>query len=332
MYILGPVSDRERFRLGSSVSPAAARTGERRFTDAGECCEAFRATHLEFLPFSRTRAKWHLGTADLGRFTVWWGRVPTRGAGVGAMPAGSALVVLSAGKASGWCINREPLTPGRLALLPARADYACALPAASWFALAIPQEWLDAHPLAALDGGAAARAKVSFLEIGEGAERIRRALVAARRQVLGDPSLLADARARSALRRSVLDVLLESIPDGVRAQRRDDRLLARLTHFLNTHRARPLWTSDLCEALATTPRSLRRIFPDAFGTTPGRYLRLRRMHLARRAMVSGTYRSVTAAAMHYGFFDLGRFSAAYRRHFGEMPSAVLRKNPASRHG
>jgi AraC-like DNA-binding protein len=331
VYILGPESHNERSRLGSSVS-AAPRACDRHFPDAGEYCAALRATHIEFLPFSRTRGKWRLGTADLGRFTVWWGRVPTRGAGVGVMPAASALVVVACADAPGWRINREPLTSGRIALIPARADYACVVPAASWFALALPQAWLEAHPLGAAHGAEAGRTSVSFLELGAGAARIRRALVAARRQVLRDPSLLDDARSRSALRRSVLDALLDSIPEGVRAHHPENRLLARLTQFLHGHRERPLWTADLCEALATTPRSLRRVFPDAFGITPGRYLRLRRLHLARRALVSGTYRNVTAAAMHYGFFDLGRFSAAYRRHFGEMPSAALRKGPAARLG
>jgi AraC-like DNA-binding protein len=317
--------------LGSSID-AEPRACDRHFPDAGECCAAFRATHIEFLPFSRTRGKWRLGSADLGRFTVWWGRVPARGAGVGAMPAGSALVLVSAGDPEGWRINREPITPGRIALLPARAAYACALPAASWFALALPQAWIDSHPLGIAGDDGAARASVSFLELGEGASRIRRALVAARRQVMRDPSLLDDARMRATLRRSVLDVLLDAIPEGARAYRPDNRLLARLAQFLHAHRERPLWTPDLCEALATTPRSLRRVFADAFGTTPGRYLRLRRMHLARRALVSGAYASVTAAAMHYGFFDLGRFSAAYRRHFGEMPSAILRRRPGTRLG
>jgi len=33
--------------------------------------------------------------------------------------------------------------------------------------------------------------------------------------------------------------------------------------------------------------------------------------------------TVTAVAMDHGFFQLGRFSADYRRAFGELPSETL---------
>jgi AraC-like DNA-binding protein len=60
-----------------------------------------------------------------------------------------------------------------------------------------------------------------------------------------------------------------------------------------------------------------------------RYLWLRRMKQARRALslADPAGNTVTAIANDYGFWELGRFSVAYRKLFGEAPSATLRDSP-----
>lgn len=84
---------------------------------------------------------------------------------------------------------------------------------------------------------------------------------------------------------------------------------------------------DMCEASRTNERSLREAFTRSFGVGPQAYLRLRRLHFARRALRSAESpaTSVASVATDHGFFDLGRFAGAYRQLFGEVPSATLRR-------
>jgi AraC-like DNA-binding protein len=62
---------------------------------------------------------------------------------------------------------------------------------------------------------------------------------------------------------------------------------------------------------------------------PIRYLSLRRMHLVRRALLRAdpSTATVTRLATDHGFWELGRFSVAYRALFDESPSESLRRPP-----
>ncbi len=62
---------------------------------------------------------------------------------------------------------------------------------------------------------------------------------------------------------------------------------------------------------------------------PIRYLSLRRMHLVRRGLLRAdpSMATVTRLATDHGFWELGRFSVAYRNLFGESPSESLRRPP-----
>jgi len=86
--------------------------------------------------------------------------------------------------------------------------------------------------------------------------------------------------------------------------------------------------AEICAATGVSERTLRNCCQEHLGMAPIRYLWLRRMHLARRALVKGdpAAATVTGIAMDYGFWELGRFATEYRALFGEPPSATLRRS------
>jgi len=103
--------------------------------------------------------------------------------------------------------------------------------------------------------------------------------------------------------------------------------MARFETIVEAHTDRALYVPELCSLLGVPERTLRKCCHQHLGMGPHQYLLQRRMHLARRALLRADPHSetVTSIAMHYGFWELGRFASAYRSMFGEVPSDTLRR-------
>ncbi len=106
-------------------------------------------------------------------------------------------------------------------------------------------------------------------------------------------------------------------------------IIARFEEFLAANHDRPLHLVELCAAIGTSERTLRACCQEHLGMGPNRYLLLRRLHLAHRALVAAdaARNTVTNIATEFGFWELGRFATQYRALFGETPSASLRRPP-----
>lgn len=86
-----------------------------------------------------------------------------------------------------------------------------------------------------------------------------------------------------------------------------------------------LTVQDLTVAADVSERTLRNAFVDYFGIPPKQYLVTHRLHRVRKVLQTAKpdETTVTRIAVQFGFWHFGRFSAAYHRLFGELPSATL---------
>jgi AraC family ethanolamine operon transcriptional activator len=85
--------------------------------------------------------------------------------------------------------------------------------------------------------------------------------------------------------------------------------------------------AELAHQVGVNDRTLLRAFHERYGVPPKRYLMLRELHLIRRALTHGAPGDGTVADVltRHGIWEFGRFAGRYRRHFGELPSATLRR-------
>lgn len=71
---------------------------------------------------------------------------------------------------------------------------------------------------------------------------------------------------------------------------------------------------ELCKELAVSARTLQFTFKQAYGISPMRYLKLRRLHTVPERLVttSAAEMSVERAALESGFFDRSRFAEDFK--------------------
>lgn len=108
---------------------------------------------------------------------------------------------------------------------------------------------------------------------------------------------------------------------------RHTQLLLRLRALVEERPEEPLQVSDFCTSLNVSSRTLHAVCQQHFGMGPKRYLTMRRLEMARQALLAGSADevNVTAIALRCGFWELGRFAGAYKLAFGESPSETLRR-------
>jgi AraC-like DNA-binding protein len=155
---------------------------------------------------------------------------------------------------------------------------------------------------------------------------------AARQLAKNASEILAKDEVARAIEQDLVDAMVRCMAGGDAAAIRDihrhhSRVIRRLEEALVANLDRTLYIADLCAAAGVSARTLLSCCHEHLGMGPRRYLWLRRMHLARRALreADPAATTVTEIATGYGFWELGRFSVSYRALFGETPSASLRE-------
>ncbi len=114
------------------------------------------------------------------------------------------------------------------------------------------------------------------------------------------------------------------------AWRQRTAIMKRFRTALEANIEEPAYVPEICQAIGVPERTLRKHCQEHLGMSPKKYLLLRRMNLAHRALCSAdpSTTTVTEVATRFGFWELGRFAVEYRAWCGESPSASLSRAPA----
>lgn len=145
-----------------------------------------------------------------------------------------------------------------------------------------------------------------------------------------DPGAFDGPLVRAGLEQMLAATLLQYQPNDLNGQGAAaalPRRVRRAMDWLDAHAHEPVELADLAAASGCGLSALYAGFREHVGRTPMAYLRdvrLARVHAELRAADPRTCQ-VTDVATRWGFFHFGRFAAAYRERFGELPRETLRR-------
>jgi AraC-like DNA-binding protein len=304
------------------------------FTDPSACQTAFQTVDVELLPTAK--GSFHAEVAQIGinRLLLHQVRI--------SLPEINTVALKHGRKSIGFLTepNSAPLRHCGLEVLPGdivvnRSDVAHQRSGANFHygAMSLPNDDLEA-----------AFETIISRELPETShERVIRPDSALMLRLLklhksvgllahNTPDILELPAVRRALENELIHVMVKCLAGSAAVEstagcRRHDTIVARFEEFLEANPDRPLYLTEICAAIGVAERTLRIACERHLGMAPIRYLTLRRMHLVRRALLgaNATKTNVTRVVTDHGFWELGRFSVAYRILFGESPSETLQR-------
>ncbi len=150
-----------------------------------------------------------------------------------------------------------------------------------------------------------------------------------------EPAIVTHPEVARSLEQSLVEAMVKCLGDPepgeeTWAHRCHEIIMRRFRRTLDEDPDRALYIPEICAAIGVPERTLRVCCQEHLAMGPKKYLMLRRMNLAQRALRAAgpDITTVTEVATQYGFWHFGRFSATYRSVFGELPSATLSRTPS----
>ena len=304
------------------------------FSDPLACQAAVQAADVEILPIAK--GDFQAEITQVGMNTIWMQRF------VLALPQ-ITTIACNPDRRS-LCFLTEPDAPPLqycgLEVLPGdmvnnRFDVAHqrSSPNYHYGAISMPVDELDAALEAITGGGVKKRWGESVLRPPPAMmSRLLNLHEMVGRLAHDTPDILGLPEVIRALENAIVHIMIRCLSGGYAVDarpgsRRHDMIMARFEEYLEAHSSRPLYLPEICAAIGVAERTLRASCEERLGMGPIRYLTLRRMHLTRRALLraDASRATVTRIVTDHGFWELGRFSVAYRALFGESPSHTLRR-------
>jgi AraC-like DNA-binding protein len=146
-----------------------------------------------------------------------------------------------------------------------------------------------------------------------------------------NPEIIENLHGTRGLEQALVDATLgclgsADVREDSHAKRRQVSIVDRFRAHAEAHTDEAVFLPKVCAAIGVRGRTLRDACHKQLGVGPRRFLLLRRLHLAHRALASASATDqVTEIATRFGFGELGRFAVYYKEVFGESPSATLRR-------
>lgn len=315
-----------------------------RFADADAYVRALDTSDAEYIrlanvPFRAELIHLNLGAfrIRLARFTPEGGDDPAKVSAIvrAGYKADRATLRMPVGEMTAAIHNGQVLKAGDLVLTAPGAElHTVYRRHQDWVALDIGAEdfdgLLDLWDLPPVPRGAA---RTLHLAPGKDAAALPAALATAAALACAIPHAAAMPGFVASLLEELQDLLTRRLSaqgayrgEPPRRTRGLLRLVDAADGYLRAHVARPIYTDELCAALAVSPRKLHDAFTATYGMSPHAYLKLRRLSLVRCALGAAepSSRLVKSMALSYGFWHMGRFAHDYFALFGETPSQTLK--------
>jgi AraC-like DNA-binding protein len=326
---------------GDAMTPAAPAVVDLSFAECDQFAEAIRHEGVEMVQTMAGRFANQVRLIPLNQTLMRYGVHQGPFVCSGTALSGHVSVVLDPVSQGPTTQNGEAIYEAQaLGMYGSRAEHFSRSSPGEYFYVPFPEAQFHAAWHAAM-GGDDAIGPAQFRRVrpeGRRWQALLDTIAAIRNQAAAAPESFCDPRMRAAVERSLLSAIVLAIaadqaripPVATRlAARERPAVVRRMLDYLRAHAHEPVYVLDLCAATGVSERPLRDAFLEYFGMGPMRYLKLRRLHHARRTLREGNADSVKAVALENGFWELGRFAVQYRQLFGEPPSETLRRGRVS---
>jgi hypothetical protein len=262
-----------------------------RFRDADQFASAVRAADTKIVAAGRGDTRVTLTQADLdGVWTQFGEEFGARTARLAMDPGRVILTFSGAGRAvSHW--RGQVILPGTLVGVGRGQDgYHYTDGPAQWGSMSLAPEAYAEMGRSVL--GTALVAPTSSLLLTPAPAALRR-LQALHGRITGlartQPWMLGEAEPVRALKQTMIEALADCLAAGApreetAPQRLGGAIIARLDAMLEAAPDRPLYLPEVCAAVGVSRRTLHNYCHQHIGTSPERYLRLRRLYMARRRL------------------------------------------------
>lgn len=152
------------------------------------------------------------------------------------------------------------------------------------------------------------------------------------RTITAEPAMLDLLLRNQHVRADFQSIFLSTLLADARVTDEADRLsvapasVYRAERYIDAHLSEPITLDDIARAARVPCRTLLDNFRRFRETSPMRYLRERRLALARERLLAGAPdATVLGVLLDCGVGHVGRFAAEYSARYGELPSETLRR-------